>query len=241
MSENVRSVIQDAVARKRMPAFNPGSIRDLALKLGLSFPVSLVDLLMTLNKLLPAGVTYESGRFASSNVHASAVLYLQSDGAVSFSGQIHESGVVGDNCVLAMMLLDFKDASGNPVVFVHQETVAGQLDVGFSDKEWHEYGFNQLVKDNWEAVKRTRIETRLHVSTDPWQVTETVIAGLFAGRILAIGIVIGVILAGKSCPEGQQWKCGLRPIGSSPNERLMPGEANHSGGGLEYLCHCEFN
>jgi len=44
MSENVRAEIQKAVERKRMPVFNPGSIRDLVLKLGMLFPVFLLGL-----------------------------------------------------------------------------------------------------------------------------------------------------------------------------------------------------
>lgn len=221
MSVNIGAEIQNAVDRKRMPVFNPGSIRDLALKLGMSFPVSLLALPRALNDLLPAGVTYDSGRFAAGNVHASAQLFLQSDGGMLFSGQVHESGAVGDNFVLAMALLDVQDASGNTLVFVHEDTIAGQVGVGFSDKEWHNPGFNQLVKDNWDAVKRTRVETRLHVSTDPWQVTETVIGTLFA----IVGAVIGGISATESCQEGSGWQC--RPAGG--------------GDSVDFICRCEFN
>ena len=140
MSESVRAVVRNAVDRKRVPSFIQTSIGDLAPKLGMSYPVSLHGLLRTLNEVPPAGVTYDLGRFAAGNVHASAQLYLQSDGGMSFSGQAHESGVFGDNFTLAMALLDVKDASGNPLVFVHQDTLAGQVAIGFSDKEWHDYG-----------------------------------------------------------------------------------------------------
>ncbi|MEH2001664.1 MAG: hypothetical protein V7L00_23470 [Nostoc sp.] len=206
----------------------------------MSFPISLHDLPKALNELLPAGVTYDSGRFAAGNVHASSQLFLQSDGGMSFSGQVHESGVVGDNFILAMALLDVKDASGNTLVFVHQDTIAGQLDVGFSNKEWHDFGFNQLVKDNWDAVKHTRVETRLHVSTDPLQLIETVIGGLFA----AIGVVIGIISATKACPEGSHWEC--RPVvgGSPPSQGggLRPSPNDPNGGvSVDIICRCEFN
>ncbi len=227
MSENIRSVIRDAVDRKRMPAFNPGSIRDLAMKLGMSVPVSLLDLPKALNELLPAGVTYDSGRFAAGNVHASAQLYLQSDGGMLFSGQAHESGVVGDNFVLAMVLLDVKDAAGNALAFVHDDTLAGQLDVGFSDKEWHTPGFNQLVRDNWDAVKHTRVETRLHVSTDPWQVTELAIAGL-VGVAVAIGGIFAV-----QCPKGEEYKCQEPRFVPRPND-----DPNKSGIDMEIVCEC---
>jgi hypothetical protein len=233
MSKNIRSVIQNAADRKRIPAFNPNSIRDLSRKLRVSFPVSLIDLLKTLDELLPAGVIYESGRIAADNVHASAQLYLQSDGGVLFSGQAHESGAIGDNFILAMALLDVKDDSGNTLVFVHEDTLAGQLNVGFSDKEWHTLGFNQIVKDKWDDVKNTRVETRLHNSTDPWQVTEFTIGSLF----LLAGIVIGGIFA-FSCPEGEEYTC------DDPTVRLDPpsGDPNHSnspGVSVTTQCYCK--
>jgi hypothetical protein len=230
----VRSAIEFAADRKRMPAFDHSSIHDLTAKLGMTFPVSLLDLLKALNDLVPAGVTYDSGRFAAGNVHVSSQLYLQSDGGVSFSGQVHESGVSGDNFVLAMALLDVKDDSGNALVWVHSDTIAGQLDVGFSDKEWHDYGFNQLVKDNWDAVKNTRVEHRLHVSTDPLQVTETFIAGLF----VAVGVVFASMGAANVCPDSQQWVCGWGAVGKDPNIRLTPGNPSNPPPDIavEYYC-----
>lgn len=226
MSVNVRSEIQNAVNRKRLPAFTPGSVNDLALKLGMPFPVSLRDLLRTLNELLPASVTYDSGRFAAGNVHASGQLYFQSDGGMLFSGQAHESGVVGDNFLFAMLLVDVKDASGKPVAFVHTDTLAGQLLIGFSDKEWHDPGFNQLVKDNWDAVKHTRVRSVLSVSIDPWQVTEATVLGAFAvvgAAALGFGIAIGAINATEHCSGGESWKCATDPKTG------------------EFICRCEYN
>jgi len=206
----------------------------------MTFPVSLLGLPSTLDELLPAGVTYDSGRFSADNVHASAQLFLQSDGGMLFSGQVHESGVFGDNFVLAMALLDVKDSSGNTLVFVHQDTIVGQLGIGFSDKEWHESGFNQLVKDNWDSVKHTRVETRLHVSTDPLQVVE--IGALFVA--IAIGVVIGSISATKACPEGAQWQCSPVVGGSPSNQggdlRPFPNDPNGSVS-VDIHCRCEFN
>ena len=109
MTETVQSVIQNAIDRKRVPSFDQHSIRDMALKLGISdAPLSLRKLMRALNELVPAGRMYDTGRFAAGYVHASAQVYLQSDGAIMFSGQAHESGVVGDHFTIAIALLDLK-------------------------------------------------------------------------------------------------------------------------------------
>lgn len=229
---NALATIQNAIARKKMPPYSPGSMRDLANKLGLSFPVSLLDVMHALDNLLSASVTWDSGPLTANYVHASSQLFLQSDGGTSFTGQVHEAGAVGDNFILAIALLDVKDASGKTPVFVHTDTVAGQLNIGFSDKNWSDFGFSQTVKDNWAAVQSTRFHASLQVSTDPWQVTETVITGLFVGFLIGAGIA----QVTNNCGDGGHWTCGWRPIGAPTNASLIPGDPNTSpGAGFEYV------
>jgi hypothetical protein len=188
--QSFRDAFQNAVDRKLMPAFQPGSIRDLALNLGLSIPISVQDIITTLNNLPAAGVIYDSGRLSALYVHGSAKVYVQSDGLVSFWGSVHESGVVGDNYLFTMAFVDVKDTSGKTLVFVQTGNVKGQLDFGSSDDPWQRNGFEQVVMDQWDTIKNnTRIKSLLHVSTDPWQLTETVVIGLF----IAAGIVIGEV------------------------------------------------
>src|SRR5271157_5847970 len=99
--QSLRSAIADAADRKRVPAFQPGSTRDLGIKLGLSVPISAKNLITGLENLPPAGVTYDSGPLTANYVHGSATVYLQSDGLVDFTGQVHEAGVFGDNYLFA--------------------------------------------------------------------------------------------------------------------------------------------
>jgi hypothetical protein len=237
---SLAGAVQTALVRKKIPAFTTGSIHSLAQGIGMSFPVSIQHLLTVLNGLAPASVTFDSGALTAGFVHGSAYLFLQSDGGIAWGGHVHESGAIGDHFRFAVALLDVKDAAGNVLVFVHEDTVEGQLDIGPSDKNWNEPGINQLVADNWEQVRTTRIEFRLHVSTDVLQALETVftIAPVVAG--IVAGIVVGSIFLGaKACPEGSEWKCGY----SSPgNQRSIPGDPREPPAtGLEFGCRCEFD
>src|SRR5690242_8145947 len=128
---SLAGAVQAALVRKKMPVFKRGSTRDLAQRLGMSFPVSFHDLLGVLDNLAAASVTFDSGPLTAGFVHGSAYLFLQSDGKMAWGGKVHESGVVGDNFRFAVALLDVKDAAGNVLVFIHEDTVAGQLDIGF--------------------------------------------------------------------------------------------------------------
>jgi hypothetical protein len=232
--------IQFALRRKKVPAFNLGSTRDLARQLGMASPFSIRDLIGILNNLVPASKTFDAGTFTADTVHASAVLFVQSDGAVVFSGRVHESGVVGHHFSLAIALPGVQDASGKTIAFVHPDTIVGQLEVGFSDKNWNDIGFNQEVHDNWEVIQGIR--TVLDVSTDPLQVTELALIGLFVAAGVAFG---GIFIGGqiKQCKENGHWVCGWQPIGSGlagpPGQPGEPGSP--PGAGLEYVCRCEFN
>jgi hypothetical protein len=224
--------IENALLRKKVTPFKRGSTHDLAQGLRMSFPVSVKDLIGVLDGLPPASITSDSGPHTAGFVHGSAYLFLQSDGGIQWGGRVHESGAVGDHFRFTVALLDVKDAAGNVLVFVHEDTLAGQLDIGFSDKEWNDPGVNQLVKDNWEQVKRTRFDYNLHASTDALQVVET--------AFVLVAIVVGAIVGGNEaskCPEGQQWKCGWIASGqrqASPGDPRDPPSKSAT-----FECHCE--
>jgi len=226
------NAIENALLRKKVTPFKSGSTHDLAQGLRMSFPVSVKDLIGVLDGLPPASITSDSGPLTAGFVHGSAYLFVQSDGGIQWGGKLHESGAVGDNFRFTVALLDVKDAAGNVLVFVHEDTLAGQLDIGFSDKEWNDPGFNQLVKDNWEQVRRTRFDYHLHASTDPLQAVET--------AFVLAAIVVGAIVGGNEalqCPEGQHWKCGWIASGqpqASPGDPRDPPSKS-----AMFECHCE--
>jgi len=224
--------IKNALLRKKVTPFKRGSTHDLAQGLRMSFPVSVKDLIGVLDGLPPASITSDSGPHTAGFVHGSAYLFVQSDGGIQWGGRVHESGAVGDHFRFTVALLDVKDAAGNVLVFVHEDTLAGQLDIGFSDKEWNDPGFNQLVKDNWEQVRRTRFEYNLHASTDALQVVETA----FVIGAMVVGAILGGNEASK-CPEGQHWKCGWIDSGQ---RQVSPGDPRDPPSkSVTFECHCE--
>jgi hypothetical protein len=231
------AAIKRAFSRKQVPAFQRGSIHDLALKLGLPGNSSVQEIIKKLDELPPQSVTFDSGTLVSGYVHGSVQFYMQSDGATAFVGDVHESGAVGENFVFAVHLLDLADASGRSIVFAHQDTVVGQLNIGFSEKNWRDYGSNSFIADQWEAAKNSRIKAVLHASTNPFNLVETVAAGL---GIAAASIFLGTQV--RICGDKAEWKCGWRPSGSPSSTPLMPGDPNKPppGIGLEYHCECQW-
>lgn len=193
--QSLRDAIQNAVDRKQMPAFQPGKIRNLAVNLGLSVPISVLNLINTLNNLPPAVVIYNSGQLTTSYVHGWAQVLLQSDGLWSFHGHVHESGAVGDNYLFMMAFVDVKDASGKMLIFLRNENVKGQLDIGSSDDDWQINGFNQLAADQWNIIKNTRVQPLFHSSTDPFQAVETV---LLSAPIVAAAFIVGALFLSKN-------------------------------------------
>ncbi len=179
--QSVDSAIKVALDVKQVPSFKTGDLGDLASKLNLPPPVSTVALLKALKNLPNQVWTSSSGALSAGNVGASAQLGIQSDGTASFRGQVHEGGAFGDNYVLAAVFLDIKDSSGNNLAFAHSGNVAGSLDIGSQDDSFQDDGFSQLIVDNWDTAKKLHVRFSLQVSTNPFQVIETVVAGLFIG------------------------------------------------------------
>ncbi len=235
-----KEAIQTAWSRKVVPPFQAGSVHDLGTKLGLNAPISIRDEMLALNGLPPASVSFDSGTIVAGYTHAETHLFAQSDGAVAFSGSVHESGVVGEHFTIAMALLDVVDADGKVLAFVHSDTIVGQLTFGFSDKNWLDIGGNEVIRDRWEAVRGSRVRTVLHVSTDPWQVTEFSLLALFVAAGAIFG-GLGIASTTKQCSENGTWTCGWRPVGSPGGGALTPGGPNDSpGAGFEYYCRCEY-
>jgi hypothetical protein len=92
--QNLRIALQNATNRKLIPVFKIGIMCGLSLKLNLSIPFSLLNLIKTLNKLNPARVIYEPGPLTAKFVYGSEPTYIQRVGSMSFNGQVHESGFV---------------------------------------------------------------------------------------------------------------------------------------------------
>jgi hypothetical protein len=157
----------------------------LATQVGLSPPVSFRNLISTLDDLPLATVTFESGPLTANFVHASGQLGLQSNGLTSFRGHVHDSGDVGgDFYLLAAALVDVTDASGRTPIFVQ----TGQVDILGRTDNWQHDAAADTIATQWSVARGSRVEWRLHVSTDPLAVTVEVVLPLFV-----VGMIVGAI------------------------------------------------
>jgi hypothetical protein len=189
---SLRDATQNATATKAIPPMGgaaQGSTRNWAGALNLRAPVSVRNLVNTLNDLPPAATIYDSGAIDGEYLHARAKVFLQSDGLGSFAGHVHESGVAGENYLLILTFLDVTDAAGKTLAFQRTGHVPGQLDIGSSDDDW-QINFSALaIADHWDFVRNKggRVRAMLHSSANPWYVTEEAVFGLVVAAGLAVG------------------------------------------------------
>lgn len=202
--------------RKYGSTARPASLRALARQTGLAPPVSVRQLERRLD---PEELVLKSGALGPSTTTGRAELALQSNGFWSYRGRVRESGLVGHNYLFAVAL-DVQDPSGKVITFVNEGNVKGTTTPGSSDDEWQQNGHSAFIADQWDTVKRTRADFRLRVSTDPFQVVTTVLAGLFVGAA-AVGYAVFV--------SDPKTKCEWGPF-----------QDDQGGGGIEVRCRREF-
>lgn len=187
---SIRNAMSESSSRRQVPS-NNGGCRDLGIKLGLVPPFLLSTLAHRLSELPLATLIFDSGEQGPSTTTAWAQVGMQRDGRTSFRGSIHESGAIGHQYISAVAFLDIKDAEGRTLVFAHPGSVAGTWVVGKSTQDWQDDGISQLVEAQWDQIKNSRIEWKLHVSTDPSDVLGLAAEGLFVGVVVVAAILVG--------------------------------------------------
>jgi hypothetical protein len=141
---------------------------------------------------LPPRWRQVSADLGPSNSSGNATILIQQDGLVSFQGHVHDSGPFGVTYVFAMAFLDVHDADGNMVVFVHTGKMSGTLGGGDTrSDDWNDSGPNDpamvaFISDHWDEFAASRVQSRMEVDTDPEQILEVIVAGLFAVGIVAV-------------------------------------------------------
>jgi hypothetical protein len=208
--------ISEAVDRKRVPAFRRGDVGNLATKLGLTHPVSIQNLIRTLDNLPPAIVTLNIDTVQTpGEVSASGQIGLQSDGTASFRGNVNNPAWGdGINYVYAVALLDVKDASGNVLVFAHPGNLFNLVQA--SSSNFQQNGFNELIRDNWDTAKTSRYHATLLVSDN---VLEHIVSGITEalGVLIVAAIIIFTPGGDDDGPSGCQWAGNFSS--SNPNDK----------------------
>jgi hypothetical protein len=192
--DSLRNSIQAAVDKKQLVVFN-GDVRNLAVKLGLPPPITVGNLIRTLDDLpaLPSQLGYDSGPIVFGGgvpVGGFAHVTIFRDGTSVFSGHLHDSGATSYNtaCVCAV-----KDIQNRVYLFQHAGNVAGTFGSGSRDDDWNPSGPpNASIVANWADLAH---------ATATFQTSVTLDLGSLVDRTLAtIGVVasiIGVIFSGK--------------------------------------------
>ena len=175
--------VRQVLSRRALPpGFDPG--KGIAALCG-PRPASI----KALGKLPPKTVTFDSGEFAAGSVIGNCQLAINSDGFWSFKGHVHEGGIVGDEYVMALGLVDLKDAAGANFVAHHTGTIHGTLVPGSSDDNWEggpgDSGFDQRIVDHWDAAVNSGSRSTLHVATTVGDVIGIIVEGLALGGAVA--------------------------------------------------------
>jgi hypothetical protein len=184
---SLEQAISNALDRKKVPAFRAGEVGDLAAKLGLAHPVSLANLIQTLNNLPPAVATINIDTVSTpGGVLAYGQVGLQSDGQASFIGTVTNAKPEGINYVYSVALLDVKDSSGNVIVFYMSGNLFNLQ--GSSSTTLQQDGFSQFIANNWDAAKKSRYHAIIEASDNVFEDVLGAIAEAFL-VVFTFGIV----------------------------------------------------
>lgn len=132
------------------------------------------------------------------------------DGGVAFWGSVHESGFLGHDYTFAMAVYNYRDASGNLIVFVHSGSVEG-TDRGVTsapkrDDSWNgNASMDPFVSNNWDSIKSSGWHASLNVDTDPGQVIAAVVDGaVLAGALVSAAafVIAGIAGGGYTVERG---------------------------------------
>ncbi len=121
---------------------------------------------------------------------------MQSNGYASLRLHVHEAGITGDNFLFTATLNGVTDDTGATLVFAHHGNVAGTLNIGGDDKSVDDFQLDvreQAIADRWDAARNSNVDFALHISTDPFQLTE----GLLGGFLL-VGVFKPIAALDKS-------------------------------------------
>ncbi|MFI9105512.1 hypothetical protein ACIGXA_33895 [Streptomyces fildesensis] len=164
------------------------SVRGLVSHLGLSGEISGRDLL---RRLTPQSYYIRSGDLGPSTVTGKADLVVFSDGFWSYRGDVHESGLIGHDYVLGI-LLDYVDPNGEVYAYANDGTVHG-LDIGSDDDSWQKDGWDQRISRNWDAIAAAGWQANLHVSTNLLAAVEAMAVALPVVRYGAAVVALVVV------------------------------------------------
>ena len=177
-----------------------------------------------LTNLPPKTVVFDSGPLSSGTAHGNCQLSINSDGFWSFKGEAHENGIVGDNYVIGLALLDLKDSVGATFAAIHGGTVHGTLAPGEEDDKWEgvrgfegDCGFDQRIADQWDIVVNSGTRSTMHTATNAGDVIGAVFEGIIIGAVAIFLASPGTTCATAVDENGNpELRCSNKPDGQAP-------------------------
>jgi hypothetical protein len=164
-----------------------------------------------LPEIVPDQRTIMTGQINLDGVAANgrATLLITSAGLWNYSGTVRATGALSYDFRIATAL-DFADAAGTGRAFFAQGDVEGTLTLGGNrEHKWEDWGSDNWIRDNWDALVTCGTHTALTVEFTFDQLMGHI------GTILGIPlIVIGVLLAAAFVDDNYDVCGGEDPDGS---------------------------
>ncbi|MBV8992936.1 MAG: hypothetical protein JO287_04360 [Pseudonocardiales bacterium] len=223
-------------AKKKVSPHGTVDMAGLAQELNTGRPVSLMTLIRDLNNALPDFKTFDSGPLGPSTTTGWAQVGFTIDGGVMFRGSIHESGFFGHDYTFAMSVANYRDSSGNLVVFAHSGSIEGTD----SARPWHEpkrddswpsaadsqegnASLDSFVSENWDNIKSSPWHADLQVDTDVGEVVKGIVVTLMGAAAFAAGaFIVSLFLHGACAHSGTDPQTGQGTLVITPKQQDQP-------------------
>lgn len=199
--KSFRNVVKNAVDTKQMPAFQPGSMRNLALNLGLSVPISVLNLITTLNSLPSQTITRRGDIITPSGTALGGWvdMTLRSDGSYTVHFYMHDSGVPDYDFQMRAI---FVTPTGLNLVAVHSGHVEGTDSWSpfhttlQRDDDHTENSTNPFVQIHWSDISKGKFfVTKDYSATGVIGFVEDLGKAILDIGAGAVGGALGVVIA----------------------------------------------
>lgn len=131
-----------------------------------------------------------------------AELIINSRGGFCYRGHLHDSGGEGYHIAVASAL-NFQDSEGHVFVATEEGNVNGTFTYGSRDHNWENVGFEQLLRDNFNALRFCGMSTTLKVNVSIQDVVENVLKVLPISGVITLAVFVVSLFASdkaKMCP-----------------------------------------
>jgi hypothetical protein len=145
---------------------------------------------------VPQALLFPSTTLGPSTVTANANWVLMKDGFHIFTGNIHESGVLGHEYGFGMAL-NVTDANGVGFGVVHSGSIGPKLPFGDPDDAWRDIHFDQRIADNWDIIADPSTRARAGLNVD----SRVLLGILDALSLPAIAVLGGFVGSHVECDD----------------------------------------